>query len=95
MINIDTLGKAEKVLNTESWIKSTLDQKRNRINEGTLWKETLSLAIQFGTMLGNVKKAKALSILGRYESMGHLLMQITKPTKDGRIEGLSSTNFEL
>jgi hypothetical protein len=95
MFSVDTLKKEDKVLSTESWLENTLDRKRKRIEDGTPGKDTLSLAIQSGTALGKVKKAKTLSIMGRDPSTGHLTVEIAKPTKDDRIEDLSSNDFEL
>lgn len=55
IFSVDTLSTTSKVIGTESWLENTLDRKGKWI-EGVPNKETLSLAIHFGSALRKVKK---------------------------------------
>ena len=46
MFIMDILGSARKVLGIDSWLESTLDQKRKRTKDNILDKEALSQATQ-------------------------------------------------
>jgi tellurite resistance-related uncharacterized protein len=93
--SVDTLGTTSKVIDTESWLEDTLDRKKKRKEEGVRNKETLSLDIFLGFTLSKVKKKKTLSILRQDLDVGHLTMEIEKPTKEGRIEDMSIEDFAL
>jgi hypothetical protein len=95
MFSVDTIKKADSVLNIESWLENTLNKKRKRTEEGTPSKDTLSSALQSGSIVTKIKKAKTLSILGKDPNTGHLTVEVAKPVKEGRIEDLSSNDFEL
>ena len=95
MFSIDSLGTASKVIGTYSWLEDTLDRKRKRKDEGSPNKDSLSLAVHFGSALTNVKKQKTLSILGQDPEIGHLTMEIAKPNKEGRIEDMTIDDFTM
>ena len=84
-----------KVLGMDSWLESTLDQKRKRIEDETPDKEALSQAIQSRIALAKLKKAKTFSTLSWDPSTGHLTMEIAKPTKEARVEDLTIADFEI
>ena len=56
MFSIGSLGKASKVIGIDSWLEDTLDRKRKRRDESAPSKNTLSLAIHFGSTFTKVKK---------------------------------------
>ena len=95
MFSVDKLVTASKVIGTESWFENTLDRKSKRKEEGSLNKETLSLAICSRSGLSKFKKQKTLSILDQDPNIGHLTMEIANPTKEGRIEDLKIENIVL
>ncbi len=64
-------------------------------DEGAPSKDNLSLAVHSRSTLSKDKKQKTLSILGQDPKIGHLTMEIAKPTKDGWIEDMSIDDFTL
>ena len=64
MFGVDTLGTASKVIDIESWLEDTLDQKRKR-KEGVPKKENLSLAVYSISTLSKVKKQNTCQFLDK------------------------------
>ena len=95
MFSVDTLGTLSQVIGIETWLEDTLDRKRKRKEEGLLNKETLSLDINFKSILSKVKKKKTFSILGQEPDIGHLTMDIVKPTKEVKLKDLTIEDFSL
>ena len=55
----------------------------------------MSQAVCSGTAIVKAKKQKTLSILGQDPKIGHLIMDVVKPNKLGRIEDMSPDDFTL
>jgi hypothetical protein len=70
MFSIESLGAASK-------------NKRKRKDESAPSRDIVSQAIRSGSAVVNVKKQKTLSILGQDPEIGHLTMEIAKPSKAG------------
>jgi hypothetical protein len=95
MFIIELLGVASKVIGTESWLEDTLERKRKRKDESVPAKDIVSQAVHSGTAMVKAKKQKTLSILEQDPEMGHLTMEIAKPSKAGRIENMTPEDFTL
>ena len=54
-----------KVIGIDSWLEGTLERKRKRKDEGSLAKDTISLAVHSRSALTKVEKQKTFSILGK------------------------------
>ena len=55
----------------------------------------ISQAIRSRTTLAKIKKAKTLSILDRDPNTGHLTIEVAKPTREARVEDMTSADFEI
>lgn len=56
MFSIKLLETTSKVIGTHSWLKDTLERKRERKDEGVSTKDTVSLVVHSKTALTKLKK---------------------------------------
>ena len=95
MFSVESLATASKVISTESWLEDTLERKRRRKEENTPTKDAVSLAVSSGSALARVKKQKPLLILGHDPTTRHLMIEIAKHNKEGRIKDMTTNDFTL
>ena len=72
-----------------------MEKKRKRKKESASSRDIISQAVHSGSAMVKAKKKKTLSILGQDLEIGHLTMEIAKPSKAGRMEEMTPEDFTL
>jgi len=95
MFSIESLGENSKVIGIESWLEDTLERKRKRKDENVPSRDIVSQVVHSSSTMVKAKKQKTLSILGQDPEIGHLTMEIAKPSEVGKIEDMNPKYFTL